>query len=179
MRYCSHSGTRYLGWIPILMALWFAEIHPAYAVCYATPTAAIEAIRSGSLSSSISAGDGYRVTGFQSDPLLGHRWAMIANCSHPDWPTFALQLSALDPEGKLSMQNKPQNSDPVVRVGDVVHLWKQEEFLRIEMSAVSEEKGSVGAKIRLRPLHGDSDVNSTQEKFYGIVRGPFDVEMQP
>jgi flagella basal body P-ring formation protein FlgA len=67
----------------------------------------------------------------------------------------------------------------IVHAGDRVRLWKQEDFLRIEVSGVSEESGGLGTTIRVRLLHRNTDDQSIHDQFSGIVRGPSDVEMQP
>jgi hypothetical protein len=68
---------------------------------------------------------------------------------------------------------------PVVRAGDPVRLWKQEDLLRIEIAGISEESGNLGNKIRVRLLHRNTDDQAMQEEFSGIIRGPSDVELQP
>jgi hypothetical protein len=68
---------------------------------------------------------------------------------------------------------------PVVRAGDIVRLWKQEDLLRIEVAGIAEESGGLGKTIRVRLLHRSADDQGNQERFSGIVRGPSDVEMQP
>jgi hypothetical protein len=66
-----------------------------------------------------------------------------------------------------------------VRAGDIVMLWKQENLLRIEVTGISEESGSLGKTIRVRLLRRTTDDQFAQEQFSGIIRGPSDVEMQP
>ena len=63
---------------------------------------------------------------------------------------------------------------PVVRAGEVVRLWWQEDNLRIEMTAMSEENGGLGKVIRVRLVGSDS----AERQFVGIVRGVADVEMR-
>jgi hypothetical protein len=66
-----------------------------------------------------------------------------------------------------------------VHAGDLVQLWRQENFLRIEIPGVSEETGDLGKTIRVRLLHRNTDDQSAPEHFSGVVRGPFSVEIQP
>ena len=153
------------------------------AACYKTPRTAIDALQTNSSVSLTSESSGYRVTRLQSDPVLGQRWAMIANCNHPEWPVFALpanEVTSLETtqETKRSLIESGQRS-LVVRVGDLVRLWKQESLLRIEVAGVSEESGSVGKTIRVRLLRSNTDGQSAPEEFSGVVRGPSDVEIQP
>jgi hypothetical protein len=155
----------------------------AVAACYKTPDAAIQAFGLSLSLLPVSNSGGYRVTGFQSDPLLGDRWATISSCDHPDRPVILLQLNNAG-KGLSSSEiaNVPVSdaySLPIVRVGDIVRLWREEDLLRIETTGVSEENGSLGKRIRVRMLRRNIDEQSTQGQFFGIVRGPADVEMQP
>jgi hypothetical protein len=154
----------------------------AQSICYDTPRLAVDAAVKSSLSSATPKGNGYRVTKFQSDLVLGQRWAMIATCDHPDWPAFALPVSGSEP---LRAPQKTEQSVasyvkavPVVRAGETVMLWKQENFLRIEAAGVAEENGDVGKTIRVRLAHRDTDNQSTPQQLAGIVRGPSNVEIQ-
>jgi hypothetical protein len=152
----------------------------AQAACYSTPRAATEAIRPGSALSPVSEGAGYRVTGIQSDPVLGRRWAIVSSCDHTGWPVSAVQISGSDPAAPSNrIPVTSVRSIPVVHAGDIVRLWKQEDLLRIEVAGVSEETGDLGKIIRVRLLRRNADDQAIQERFSGIVRGPSDVEMQP
>ncbi len=163
----------------LISALWFACVSAAGASCYTTPADAVEAARSGASNVHVSEVGGYWVTGVQSDPLLGHRWAKAARCDHPEWPALSLPLAASDQIAGAQRKTGIHVDVPVVHVGETVHVWKQEALLRIELAGISHDNGSVGAKIRVRPLHGNPEVSPEQAIFYGIVRGPSDVEMQP
>jgi len=154
-----------LCWLAVLIA---QDAVSAQAACYNSPTAAVDSLRPGSLTAPVSSGGGYRVTTIQSDPLLGQRWVMIASCDHPERPVIAFQD-----------QDVNSHEIPVVRIGDIVLLWKQEDLLRIEVAGVAEENGGLSKTIRVRLLHRNTDNQSSQEEFAGIVRGPSDVEMQP
>src|SRR3989442_6458684 len=65
-------------------------VSSAQAACYRTPRMAVEAFVTSSPLPSALKKDGYRVTGIESDSVLGRRWATIASCSHPEWPLFAV-----------------------------------------------------------------------------------------
>jgi hypothetical protein len=152
------------------------------AACYSTPRKAIDALGNSSYSSALKDG-GYRVTRIESDQVLGLRWAMIARCAHPEWPLVALLANgvgsvALTQETERSLSNG-LSTTPVVRAGDIVRLWRQETFLRIEVAGVSEESGGLGKTIRVRLWHRNTDDQSIPEHFLGVIRGPLDVEMQP
>jgi hypothetical protein len=152
---------------------------PSRAACYSTPRMAIDALDVSSPSSPALRNDGYRVTRVEADQVLGQRWAMIARCDHPEWPTFALQANSLASSRNAERSvTEGLRTVPIVRAGDVVRLWRQESLLRIEVAGVSEESGGLGKTIRVRLLRRNTDDQSIPERFYGVVRGPFDVEMQ-
>jgi hypothetical protein len=155
----------------------------ARAACYSTPTAAVNSMKLSSSLPSLTEG-GYQVTSIQTDPILGQRWAMIASCDHPERPAFSVQTEGPD-AAEHSLVSGPQtvlnstHAAPVIHVGDRVRLWRQEAVLRIELAGVAEENGSLGKLIRVRLLRRNTDDQSTQTEFAGIVRGKSDVEMQP
>ena len=167
--------------LPFLQGLNMAS--SSRAACYNTPRMAIDALDANSSFSPALTSDGYRVTRIEVDQVLGQRWAMIARCGHPEWPPFALPANGVS---SLASSREAERSVteglrivPIVRAGDVVRLWRQESFLRIEVAGVSEESGGLGKTIRVRLLHRNTDDQSIPERFFGVVRGPFDVEMQP
>jgi hypothetical protein len=177
----SRSGDA-LCWISVLSLSAAGATASARTACYSTPNAAIDSVKPGSSSSPVSRGGGYRVTGIQSDPVLGGNWAIVASCDHTDWPVLAVQTSGSDsvtPSRAGQMRVMGVGSIPVVHAGDIVRLWKQEDLLRIEVAGVSEESGGLGKTIRVRLLRRNADDQVNQERFSGIVRGPSDVEMQP
>jgi hypothetical protein len=171
-------------WIVILSACGISSTCSGQGACYSTPRAAIDSSRPLSLISPMSKRGGYRVTSIQSDVVLGQKWALIASCDHPEWPTLALQMYGSNPLPstlpiRRTLQDGIISAIPVVRAGDPVRLWKQEDLLRIEIAGISEESGNLGNKIRVRLLHRNTDDQAMQEEFSGIIRGPSDVEMQP
>ncbi|MGH9597699.1 MAG: flagella basal body P-ring formation protein FlgA [Edaphobacter sp.] len=154
----------------------------AQSICYSTPHLAVEALAKNPRSSATQRNSGYRVTEIQSDPVLGQRWAVIATCEHPDWPAFALPVSG---SKQLRVPQKSERSAiaytrtvPIVRAGETILLWKQEDLLRIEAAGVAEENGDVGKTIRVRLVHRGTDDQSVPQELAGIVRGPSNVEIQ-
>ena len=147
-----------------------AAIYPA-APCVSLAEITAESLHTSGLSALSVRGGSYRVNEVRWDPLLGQRWAVVASCEHPDQPAFAV-LTEDAIAGKASSERKG-DSAPVVRAGDVVRLWREEDNLRIEMTAMSEESGGLGKAIRVRLMGGDS----AEQQFIGIVRGVADVEM--
>jgi len=154
----------------------------AGAACYKTPGLAIQAVMSGSSLSVVSSDSGYQVAKIQSDPVLGHRWAMVVTCGHSNWPAFALPVSGSESPALSDVSKQPRAHDigatPVVRAGEIVQLWRQEEFFRIEMTGVAEENGDLGKIIRVRLVHANGDYQSPLLQLAGVVRGPSDVEIQ-
>ena len=152
----------------------------ALAACYSTP---LMAIATGSLtsSSSISEGGGYRVERIQSDSVLRQTWAMVIRCDHPDWPAVAVPLRDSILPVRVRGQESAKNIPPavVIHAGEIVRLWRQETSLRIEVAGISEGNGGLGDPIKVRLLRRNTDDQSREEQFSGIVRGPSDVEMRP
>src|SRR5271170_3457709 len=96
------SRLRYLGLISLVTLQGIFVASSAGATCYGTPYTAIDAAATSSLFPPVVKSGGYRVTKVQSDPVLGHSWAMIASCDHPEWPAFAL------PANRTSSPKAPQ-----------------------------------------------------------------------
>jgi hypothetical protein len=114
--------------------------------------------------------------------VLGQNWVSIANCEHPDWPEVAFPAEGFDsvlPRRVERARTELFPSVPVVRAGDIVRLWRQEDLLRIEVTGVAEQSGGIGKTIRVRVLRRSMDDRPEQEELRGIVRGPSNVEMLP
>lgn len=169
----------FLGWIALLGLLGLASVARA-ADCAATPAAAAKSAATiSSLSSPQSEGRGYRVASVRWDPVLRQSWATIVSCGHPEWPGISLRTNEAGPAPHVVSAPVREERSPVVRAGDIVELWRQEEMLRIEVTGVAEQSGSVGETIRVRLLRRPGSNQSVEEQFSGIVRGRADVEMQP
>jgi hypothetical protein len=140
--------------------------------CVSLAEIAAESLRSTGLSPLAARSGSYRVSEVMWDPVLGQRWAMVASCEHPEHPAFAVPTK--EAIGERQSGRRKDDGVPVVRAGEVVRLWWQEDNLRIEMTAMSEENGGLGKVIRVRMMGGDS----AEREFVGIVRGVADVEMR-
>lgn len=176
------SGFRFF-WCGLAVLCLQATMLRAFAQidCASTPLAAVQLSRGETLHSPVAEGKGYRVTSIRRDHVLDQRWATIARCGHPEWPSLSLRTSETDTALHLpvtQIQEEDSQARPSVRAGDIVHLWRQESLLRIEVTGVAEENGRVGKLIRVRLLRSDTDDQSIEQQFTGIVRGPADVEMQ-
>ena len=149
----------------------------ATAVCVRTPAAAIRSAGAAALPAS--EGKGYRVSGVRWDPVLQQSWATIVSCEHPEWPGVSLPVQEKNHASSGSAAAVREDRSPLVRAGDIVELWRQEDLLRIEVSGVAEQNGGLGQSIRVRLLRRNGSGQSAEEQFSGTVRGPADVEMQP
>lgn len=181
----SHSswsrGRELLCWVVMLCLQGWAASAFARSVCAGTPAAAI---KSGAMVPPVPEGSGYRMTAVRWDPVLRQSWATIVSCGHPEWPGFSLRVGETNmnaaSRGLTAQPRDEHDLDvPVVHAGDVVHLWWQEDVVRIEVTGVAEESGGLGKMIRVRLLRQNTADQSIEEEFTGIVRGRSDVERQP
>ncbi|WP_348266056.1 flagella basal body P-ring formation protein FlgA [Edaphobacter sp. DSM 109919] len=164
--------------IAVLSLLGTASFAVA-ANCAGTPAAAARSAGAGSSLSPLPEGKGYRVASVRWDPVMRQSWATIVSCAHPERPGILLRTGdANHAEHRLSVQVREDHT-PVVRAGDMVQLWRQEDLLRIEVAGVAEQSGSVGETIRVRLLRRPGSNQSIEEQLSGVVRGRADVEMQP
>ncbi len=150
------------------------------ATCYGTAHSAIAALTASPLVGETPGQTGYRVARIKADQVLGLQWVTISSCSHPEWPSLVLSLpagSSVQPRNAESSIRSVEPS-PIVHVGDVVRLWKNEGVSRIEVVGVSEESGGVGKKVRVRLLHRNYDEEAAPRVLSGVIRGPSNVEMQ-
>lgn len=173
---------RYFAAIPLFALQGILVTASSRAACYSTPRLAVDGLIT-SPPSQDSKNGGYRVSRIELDQVLGVRWAMVASCDHPEWPAFALSADPTSSARLHQESGRPLteivNPVPVVRAGEIVRLWRQENLLRIEVAAISEENGCLGKTVHVRLLRRGTDDQSIPEQFSGVVRGPSDVEMQP
>jgi hypothetical protein len=159
--------------------------HAAVRDCVSNPSTAIGSVRtSASLSSAQNSGD-YRVQAYRWDPILLRKWLTIANCNHPERPTFAILAheenddlildTASSRRDNRILEESPHALPALVRAGDIVRLWRQEDNVRIEAIAVSEESGSLGKSVRVRLVQVG---NPVEQQFIGVISGPADVELR-
>jgi hypothetical protein len=155
-----------------------------WAACANTPAAAAAGLKGANTLFALKQDGGFRVQSLRWDPVLRQRWALVVSCAHPEWPATEVlsQISDGDilPSGKTA-QGKADSLVPLlpaVRAGDEVQLWSQEGDLRIEVAAMAEQNGDLGKTVRVRLMRRETLGPQVQEQFYGVVRGPHDVEMQ-
>lgn len=156
-----------------------------WAACARTPAAAATAGLAGSSAPfSVGDGEGFRAESERWDPVLQQRWTLVVNCAHPEWPAVEILSQALQSESPSSKQTAQQGAGslspmlPVVRAGDVVQLWSLQGDLRIEVAAMAEQNGGLGKTVRLRLMRRETLGPQIEEQFYGVVRGPHDVEIE-
>ena len=152
----------------------------AQAACPSTPAAAVGLIGNRVENSVAGDGGGFRVTSMRWDPLLRRRWALVVSCEHPEWPAVELPVPALESAARDGERDQAKYflpRLPVVRAGELVHLWSQEDNLRIDIGAVAEQNGAVGERVRVRLTQRNGLGNQIEEQFLGVVRGPRDVEI--
>lgn len=172
----------FLCWIAVLALLGTGLIASAATGCAGTRTAAIRLAVAGSLVSPRPETGGYRVTAIRWDPVLRQNWATIVTCGHPEWPGVSLRVAEANTASRgssVQVQDRQTAAVPMVRAGDVVQLWRQEDLLRIEVGGVAEQSGGLGETIQVRLLRRNGSNQSTEEQFSGVVRGRADVEMLP
>ncbi|MEO6815433.1 MAG: flagella basal body P-ring formation protein FlgA [Edaphobacter sp.] len=163
----------------VLAGLQSAGATAFAAGCARTPAAAARLAGVNISDSSMPEDKGYRVTSVRWDPVMQQSWATIVSCEHPEWPGVSLRTrDANNTPSGLSAAAHEQRS-PIIRAGDVVELWRQEDLLRIEVAAVAEQSGGVGETIRVRLVRRPGTNQAAEEQFNGVIRGREDVEMQP
>jgi len=124
-------------------------------------------------------GENYRVLVTRWDPVLNQRWAVLSNCDHPEYPAVSVSISK--PERNAISSKGPATGVsrfPVVRAGDLVQLWGQDQNLHIEIAGRAEQDGAIGSRIRVRLLRSGFDTGREQT-MSGVVRGPRNVELVP
>jgi hypothetical protein len=174
-----HLRLRRVCWISLMVVQGFPMCHATPSLCYRTPHEAVETVISDSFFYPTLNGKGYRVIKLEEDPILHQRWALIGDCNHPEWIALTFPVRELDGATAFKMGQGLVRALPVIRAGDIVQLWMQEDLLRIEMAGVSEDNGSLGNTIRVHSLYGNANGMSPPAQFTGVVRGPLNVEIQP
>ena len=127
---------------------------------------------------------GYRVVARQWDAVLGRSWELRQACAHPEWPARLFAASAAGAgltarDGVAGTKELVQTVPPLlVRAGDRVRLWSQDETVRIEMSGVVEQSARGGERVVVQVARQSEDSGMTVERIHGVVRGAGDVEME-
>jgi len=122
-----------------------------------------------------------KVAGQSQGGLPARGWdgsLLAASTSGPTLGSAAVPASLLFGDG-AAVAVMP--SAPMVRSGDHVVLWSEQQNLRLQLNAVVEENGGVGDRVRLHLAgrsseHWGGDPGS--RPIFGVVRGPGEVEME-
>jgi hypothetical protein len=129
---------------------------------------------------------GYRITARRWDAVLKTGWELRQDCLHPEWPARLAAISSGSSRtgNGLVTASGPNSAPPqfvqplLVRAGDPVRLWMQDERVRIEMNGVAEQSARAGERVVIRILHPGDGAALTVQRIAGIVRGNADVEME-
>jgi hypothetical protein len=127
--------------------------------------------------------DGYRVIVRRWDAVLGSSYELRQDCAHPERPARSFAVSSASGAATRSALASPNVAAAVVqpllvRAGEPVRLWMQDETVRIETSGVAEQSARSGERVTVRITHQTDDAGLTVQRITGIVRGAGDVEME-
>jgi hypothetical protein len=153
MKFCRHHCSRFTCLIGLwLFCLTLCALSCASVACMAEMIASV--YPANILEGAAASHD--TNTTYIRDPILLRNWAMTTDRVHPDWPAHLL---AVDPDvyyrdASTQSRNREITEDraslPVVGIGNVVTVWKQDACSRIQLKGVVEERGRLGARIRIR-----------------------------
>jgi hypothetical protein len=128
--------------------------------------------------------EGYRVVARNWDPVLRRGWESRQECQHPEWP---LRLAAIKTvEGDTASVKSAAAPMPtpaieqqplLVKAGDKVRVWMQDQAVRIEMSGVVERSAHQGERVVVQITRQDDETGLTVQRIAGMVSGAGEVEM--
>jgi hypothetical protein len=126
---------------------------------------------------------GYRVLARRWDAVLRMGWELRQDCAHPEWPLRSVAIGVVTNFGGATVAEvapvRVSISPPIlVRAGDAVRLWLQDEAARIEMSGVAEQSAHKGERVLVRITRQDIEEGLTVQHIAGTVRGVGDVEIE-
>ena len=136
----------------------------------------------------VCAAGGYRVLARRWDAVLRMGWELRQDCAHPEWPARSIAIAVVA-GGEVGSAAEgvpvpirivpPMLVPPIlVRAGDAVRLWLQDETVRIEMSGVAEQSGPNGERILVRITKQSDEEGLAVQHIAGTVRGAGDVEIE-
>ena len=125
----------------------------------------------------------YRVVLQRWDAVLGRGLELRQNCSHPEWPARSVLLSPSvvqpgTPHAQSASMQIPVIQAFLVRAGETVRLWRQDDKARIEMYGMAEQAAKKDERVTVRVQRQYGDDGPSIERITGIVRGTGDVEME-
>ena len=117
-------------------------------------------IKEAALQAGVRDGEGFQLAGIRLDRVGGGRWARVVSCSHPERPGMALRVpespleraseNAHSPAAPLSAAAPQSVPAPLVLVGALVHVFKIEQNVRLEMAGVAQQSGGLGDTVKVR-----------------------------
>jgi hypothetical protein len=133
--------------------------------------------------------DGYRVFARRWDAVLQRGWESRQACEHPDWPLRMVAITsggggAVPPGSATSLVRitepaPEQMKQPLlVKAGDSVRVWMQDEAVRIEMTGVVERSAHRGEHVIVQITRHDDESGLTVQRLAGTVSGTEEVEME-
>jgi hypothetical protein len=190
---CIHRSTTWFASEPqrLVMRTFTVRIVALASGFLAASTAAASPLRSGCQEAPVQALEpalvrptevlrGFRITALRWDPLLQQQWAILSSCEHPELPPFTLPVS----ERGNRHTGATKTSPSIIHTGDVVRVWSQEAFVRIEMTGVAEGNALLGDRVRVHMLRPSTEVSagtsfvSNVETLSGVARGVHEVEIE-
>ena len=129
---------------------------------------------------------GMRLREVRWDPVLKQNWAVLEDVEHPEYPLWAERVDTIGPQGSAGGASGGSQPSPgvaparpsvaIIHYGDRVRLWRNEQNVRIEMSAIAEGSAAAGDEVKLR-IPGSGVDGDSGWRVVGIVHGSGDVEM--
>jgi hypothetical protein len=133
--------------------------------------------------------DGYRVLARRWDAVLQRGWESRQACEHPDWPLRMVAITSGDggtiPPGRAMSPVRITEPAPekmeqplLVKAGDSVRVWMQDESVRIEMTGLVERSAHRGEHVIVQITRRDDESGLTVQRIAGTVSGTEEVEME-
>ncbi len=119
----------------------------------------------------------YEMTAVHWDPVLKQNWAVLRMCKSEGSPAMLVPLKEDIPAPTMS-------PFPVIHAGEIVHILQRDTRIRMELTGLAEENGTVGGRIRVHILSPLKEMSDSQDGWglrpralLAIIRGPHQVEI--
>ena len=172
------------GWLRVMSALavlWtnLYAASPSSVGCEASVSAGA------SLRANVKTAPKQRLVSVTQDTLLRSRWALLVDCQHPEWPARMMllpkEVDSSEVAGTVVTVRRARiqrvAAAPMVQAGETVRLWGRDAVASLETTAVAEESGDVGKRIRVRLLRRGIDSEEAPKQLAGVIDGAGSVEM--
>ncbi len=123
------------------------------------------------------------IVSVKRDSLLSLQWAVTVDCEHPERPARMVLLrdNAAAADGVKAAEVRSVRVEPVatmlVRAGETVRLWSQDDVTRLETTGVAQESGAAGKQVRVRLLRQGMNSDEAEIFVIGVVDGLGSVEI--